>query len=87
MRPTPCGCTSARWEPSNSPQISVKTVQSGGSMRRPQASFEAQPRAAQLLAPKIGIDPYKRYAFLHWCVRFFGCVLPGGQGRPPLRLD
>ena len=31
-----------------------------GSMRRPQASFEAQPRAARLLAPKMGIDPYKR---------------------------
>ena len=31
---------------------------SAGSMRRPQASFEAQPRAARLLAPKMGIDPY-----------------------------
>ena len=26
MRPTPCGCTSARWEPTNSPQIPMKTV-------------------------------------------------------------
>ena len=26
MRPTPCGCTSARWEPTNLPQIFVKTV-------------------------------------------------------------
>ncbi len=26
MRPTPCRCTSARWEPTNLPQISVKTV-------------------------------------------------------------
>ena len=22
----------------------------------------------------------------HWCARFFGCVPPGGQGRPPLRV-
>ena len=29
-------------------------------MRRPQASFEAQPRAARLLAPKIGIVPYRQ---------------------------
>ena len=29
-------------------------------MRRPQASFEAQPRAARLLAPKMGIGPYKQ---------------------------
>ena len=28
-------------------------------MRRPQASFEAQPRIARLLAPKMGIGPYK----------------------------
>ena len=27
-------------------------------MRRPQASFEAQPRTARLLAPKMGIGPY-----------------------------
>ena len=27
-------------------------------MRRPQASFEAQPRFARLLAPKMGIGPY-----------------------------
>ena len=26
MRPTPCGCTSARWEQTNLPQIFVKTV-------------------------------------------------------------
>ena len=50
--------TSARLEVANSPQITVKTVQSAGSMRRPQASFEAQPRIARLLAPKMGIDPY-----------------------------
>ena len=56
------------------------------SMRRPQASFEAQPRAARLLAPKMGIDPYKRCADLHWCIRFCRCVLPGGQRRPPLRV-
>jgi len=30
-------------------------------MRRPQASFEAQPRIARLLAPKMGIDPYNAY--------------------------
>jgi len=27
-------------------------------MRRRQASFEAQPRNARLLAPQMGIDPY-----------------------------
>ena len=27
-------------------------------MRRAQASFEAQPRAVRLLAPKMGIGPY-----------------------------
>ncbi len=32
---------------------------SSGPMRRPQASFEAQPRFARLLAPKMGIGPYK----------------------------
>ena len=57
-----------------------------GSMRRPQASFEAQPRAARLLAPKMGIDPYKRFTVSHWRVRIRGCVPPGGQGRPPLRV-
>ena len=41
-----------------------------GSMRRPQASFEAQPRAARLLAPKMGIDPYKRYTDSPGCIRF-----------------
>ena len=56
-----------------------------GSMRRPQASFEAQPRAARLLAPKMGIDPYKWNAYLHRCIRFCGCIPPGGQRRPPLR--
>ena len=56
-----------------------------GSMRRPQASFEAQPRAARLLAPKMGIDPYKRCAGLHRCIRVCRCMPPGGQGRPPLR--
>ena len=54
-------------------------------MRRPQASFEAQPRAARLLAPKMGIDPYKCFTSSHWCIRFCRCVLPGGQGRPPLQ--
>ena len=54
-----CRYTSARWEVTNSPQISIKTVQSAGPMRHPQASFEAQPRIARLLAPKIGIGPYK----------------------------
>ena len=47
-------------EVANLPQSSVKLVYSAGSMRRPQASFEAQPRAARLLAPKIGIGPYKQ---------------------------
>ena len=57
-----------------------------GSMRRPQASFEAQPRAARLLAPKMGIDPYKYGTDSHRCIRFCGCAPPGGQGRPPLRV-
>ena len=56
------------------------------SMRRPQAGFEAQPRAARLLAPRMGIDPYKRGADSHWCVRVCGCIPPGGQRRPPLRV-
>ena len=57
-----------------------------GSMRRPQASFEAQPRAARLLAPKMGIDPYKHGTVSHWCIRICGCVPPGGQSHPPLRV-
>ena len=31
------------------------------------------------------IDPYKRCADSHWFIRFCRCVLPGGQGRPPLQ--
>ena len=50
--------TSAREAVKTSPKIFVKSVHSVGSMRRPQASFEAQPRIARLLAPKMGIDPY-----------------------------
>ena len=34
-----------------------KTLCSAGPIRRPQASFEAQPRFARLLAPKMRIDP------------------------------
>ena len=34
----------------------------------------------------VGIDPYKRGAYLHRCIHFCGCVPPGGQGRPPLRV-
>ena len=55
--------TSARLEVANSLQITVKTVQSAGSMRRPQASFEAQPRIARLLAPKMGIGPYRKWLY------------------------
>ncbi len=33
-----------------------------------------------------GIDPYKRCADSHWCIRVCGSVPPGGQGRPPLRV-
>ena len=58
-----------------------------GSMRRPQASFEAQPRAARLLAPKMGIDPYKHGTDSHWCVCVRGGIPPGGQRRPPLRVQ
>ena len=76
--------TSARWEVANSLQITVKTVQSAGSMRRPQASFEAQPRIARLLAPKMGIDPYTETGSACVCARSFSqnrCTLPGGQSR------
>ena len=34
----------------------------------------------------VGIDPYKYGTDLHRCIRFYGCVPPGGQGRPPLRV-
>ena len=63
--------TSARLEVANSPQITVKTVQSAGSMRRPQASFEAQPRIARLLAPKKGIDPYTETGSAYVCAAAF----------------
>ena len=55
--------TSARWAVANLPKITVKTLRSAGSMRRPQASFEAQPRIARLLAPKMGIGPYRLLAY------------------------
>ena len=61
----------ARLEVANSPQITVKTVQSAGSMRRPQASFEAQPRTARLLAPKMGIDPYTETGSAWYVPRLF----------------
>ena len=80
--------TSARWEVTNSPQIPVKTVQSAGSMRRPQASFEAQPRIARLLAPKMGIDPYRQVGKCIWIRPGFPkkALHPaGGQSRPPLQ--
>ena len=79
--------TSARWEVSNSPKIFIKTLHSAGPMRRPQASFEAQPRFARLLAPKMGIGPYNKTGK---CMRMrpsFSknrCILLDGQRRPPL---
>ena len=66
-----CRYTSARWEVTNSPQISIKTVQSAGPMRHPQASFEAQPRIARLLAPKIGIYPYTETGSAYVCAAAF----------------
>ena len=66
-----CRYTSARWEVTNSPQISIKTAQSAGPMRHPQASFEAQPRIARLLAPKIGIDPYTETGSAYVCAAAF----------------
>ena len=57
-------------------------------MRRPQASFEAQPRIARLLAPKMGIDPYTETGSACVCAAAFrkiSCTLPGGQSRPPLQ--
>ena len=32
-------------------------------MRRPQTGFEAQPRIARLLAPKMGIGPYRKWLY------------------------
>ena len=66
-----CRYTSARWEVTNSPQISIKTAQSAGPMRHPQAGFEAQPRIARLLAPKIGIDPYTETGSAYVCAAAF----------------
>ena len=43
----------------NLPKISVKRYNPRGPMRCPQASFEAQPRFARLLASKMGIGPYR----------------------------
>ena len=34
----------------------------------------------------VGIDPYKRATDSPGCIRVCGCILPGGQGRPPLRV-
>ena len=34
----------------------------------------------------VGIDPYKRYTDSPGCIRVCGCVPPGGQRRPPLRV-
>ena len=33
----------------------------------------------------VGIDPYKRATDSPGCIRACGCILLGGQGRPPLR--
>ena len=40
-------------------------------MRHPQASFEAQPRIARLLAPKIGIYPYTETGSAYVCAAAF----------------
>ena len=48
-----------------------------GPMRRPQASFEAQPRNARLLAPRWASAPTTDNARFHDFV--------GGQSRPPLQ--
>ena len=66
-----CRYTSARWEVTNSLKISIKTAQSVGPMRHPQASFEAQPRIARLLAPKKGIDPYTETGSAYVCAAAF----------------
>ncbi len=79
--------TSAREAVKTSPKIFVKSVHSVESMRRPQASFEAQPRIARLLAPKMGIGPLhprgkihtnspKSFLFLHLFA--FVCCNPSG---------
>ncbi len=48
-----------------------------GPMRRPQASFEAQPRNARLLAPRWASAPTTDNARFH--------DFEGGQSRPPLQ--
>ena len=80
--------TSARWAVANLPKITVKTLRSAGPMRCPQASFEAQPRIARLLAPKMGIGPYNHTSrYIRIRRKLPGKPLPsaGGQRRPPLR--
>jgi len=50
-----------KWETDTfSPENRHKTGAFGGSMRRPQASFEAQPRNARLLAPRWASTPTAR---------------------------
>ena len=54
-----------------------KAPDSEGPMRRPQASFEAQPRSARLLAPRWASAPTN--------IHEKSTDLEGGQSRPPLQ--
>ena len=63
----------------------ILQLRTAGSMRRPRASFEAQPRAARLLAPKMGIDPYGHRARSPFVVRNCWRVLRGRGRTLPLR--
>ena len=88
-----CRCPNGRTEASapterfsfSSMACTIFRLRVAGSMRRPQASFEAQPRAARLLAPKMGIDPYGDFAWSPFIVRFCDCILHGRGRTPPLR--
>ena len=48
-------------ETADFPKIQCEFATFFGPMRCPQASFEAQPRSARLLAPKMGIGPYAHF--------------------------
>ena len=67
-----------KWETDTfSPENRHKTGAFGGSMRRPQASFEAQPRNARLLAPRWASAPTNDHGKTP--------DFEGGQSRPPLQ--
>ena len=56
-----------------------------GSMRRPQAGFEAQPRAARLLALKMGIIPTNGVRVRRGAFVFAGAVRRADRGVRPYK--